>query len=645
VEALTSRAGLLRHSRTGAPVSSRSRQRFRFASRFLLILAGAALPCTLRGAEEPAPTLMRQMVDFTGLALKDMDPARPGFVPRNDSHTHDPDPCYPMAFLYKTRHPLNPYYGDAKIRDTAVAICDRIAAAKMRPEWPLYLVCQVFDLLKDEIPANKREAWKAYAADYAATRARQPYFYTSPNHEAWNALAVFRAGQVFGEPRWSAMGRRLMHQLVKMQTRLGYFDEGPHHGPAMKYNQVQLAPMLLFADYAQDAAVLEASRKLADFMIRYSFPDGSPIGAFDGRQSYSPGYFGTLCYGLDRWPLGKELNRRIYQTRKKWNLLDVQSPYYSFSDWYAYFGSFFLVDEYRSLVPDAPAQPLPQDRDGYRMVEDDDSFSGGVVRRNDWMVALSAMRSDVPRYSGGPYQLERQSRLDIWHERTGLIVGGGSNMVGAEIPLANFLLLTGHKGVDADFGRLTGGEMRDRQAVYFPRSIRAELTSDAQTLEASFGHGDFHLTSRPASAKRLELEYEYDILAANKAFLQLPLILFYGSRVQVDGRDWDQLAPVPVKREIEIRNRTTATAVRVAVPQGVEMLLRRPIYPLRWYIGEHKDQRYWPYYQIALLSVSLRPAAGRGKGRFLFELGDAGSAPSSARVGPGLVRREYTSSQ
>jgi hypothetical protein len=415
-------------------------------------------------------------------------------------------------------------------------------------------------------------------------------------------------------------GKRLMHQLLKLQSDLGYFNEGPHHGPAMKYNQVQLAAMLLFYDYSKDPTALAGCKRLADFMIRYSFPDGSPIGALDGRQSYSLGFYGTLCYGLDRWPQGKELNRRIYRTRKKWDILDVKSPYYNFSEWYAYFGIFFMLDEYLSLRPDAPTASLPQDENGYRMVESGPSFSGGAIRQHDWMVALSAIASDVPRYRGGPYQLERQSRLDIWHERAGLIIGGGPNMVRADVPLANFLLLTGHKGVDADFGLLKGEEMRDRQAVYFPRNVEASLDLDTQTLEANFGHGDFFFVVKPLSKKRLEVNYKYDIVAAKKAFVQLPVILFHDSKVLVDGSVYDKSSSVKVGREILIDSPRMGSAVRISVPPRKDIWMRRPIYPLRWYGGDHRNQRYKPYYEIALVSVRIEPPAGKGEGRFSLEV-------------------------
>lgn len=236
------------------------------------------------------------------------------------------------------------------------------------------------------------------------------------------------------------------------------------------------------------------------------------------------------------------------------------------------------------------------------------------------MVALSAINSDVPRYSRSIYQLERQSRIDIWHQGVGLIIGGGSNMVGAKMPLANFELLTGFRGVSSYFGTLKGGGPHDRQAVYFPRVLKATLTPGDQRLAASFGHGDFSIDLHPLTVARLELNYHYDILVSKEAYIQLPLIFFYNSKVTVDGKAYDRESAVKVRQEVLIENPTTHSTVTVMVPPGREILLNRPVYPLRWYIDEHERERYTPYYKIALLSLSLQRHEGKGGGKFVIEV-------------------------
>jgi len=297
----------------------------------------------------------------------------------------------------------------------------------------------------------------------------------------------------------------------------------------------------------------------------------------------------------------------------------VDNPHYSFSEWYAYFGVFFMLDEYLSLQPQAPVAPLPQDTNGYMMRERSPSFDGGVIRQHDWMVAMSAHISDVPRYRGSVYQLERQSRLDIWHENVGLIIGGGHSMVGSNLPLANFLLLTGYADVVAEYGLISGGDEQARRSMYSPRAAKATISTVQQTLEANFGHGNFVIETAPLDRKQLELRFNYDILAGKKALIQLPLIVYHDSSVTVDGQIYDRSTSLTVKKQIRMANPTTDSAVSITVPPQADILLRASIEPLRWYGGEHKDQRYRPYYQIALLSLQL-DCPHEGSGSFSIQV-------------------------
>jgi len=571
--------------------------------------------------QELADAVLKQLVDFVAIAIEEADPDNPGICYAKRPNEHNQTPGYAMAWLYKNQHPLNPYFGKKEIFDRAVAITDYSAKIKSTLEWPMYHLCQVYEILEDELDSERKQHWLDYAAYYVGSRGIKPFFYTSFNHEAWNALAVFRAGQVFGKPEWEEQGRRLMHQLLEIQTDLGYFDEGPHHGPSLKYNHTQVTPMLLFADYAKDEEVLEASKKLADFMIRYSFPDGSPMSTFDGRQSWSLGYYSLLCYGFDRWPQGKELNRRLYRTRKKWGAVSPQSKYFNLSDWYAYFGFGFAMDEYLSLEPEAPSAPLPQDRNGYLMVESGSTFAGGAARNHNWMVAISAINSDVPRQAESVYRLERQSRLDVWHEETGLIIGGGHNIRETDVPLANFHLLTGYAGVECEFGALSGDDWHDKRAVYIPRSLDSDITLDRQILTEHFGQGDVSLMVTPLNERKLKIEYRYDVFTTDRLLVQLPLIVYHDSEVMVDGTASAVSELVPVAREVRLSNPTMDSRIRVSVPLGVKAALRPGILPLRWYSKEdYPAGRYEPFYSIRLLSVQIDDPDPVGGGEFLVEI-------------------------
>ncbi|MEO6828550.1 MAG: hypothetical protein ABI164_01980, partial [Acidobacteriaceae bacterium] len=235
-----------------------------------------------------ANTLMKQIVDLTTQSLREWDPEQSRFIGgQNPENSRILDTCYLLAFLYKTPSALNPYYGKPSARDQAIAIADLIVATdKDGAEWPLYWLDETYVLLRPEIPAETAKSWKAFVANYVATRGQRPFFYTAPNHNAWNAMAIYRAGQVFGEEQWMDLGSGLMHELIKTQTSIGYFDEGPGNGPSMKFNNIQLTAMMLYYKFSNDPVAFAASNKLATFMIRYSYPDGSPIAAFDARQDY-----------------------------------------------------------------------------------------------------------------------------------------------------------------------------------------------------------------------------------------------------------------------------------------------------------------------------------------------------------------------
>ena len=596
---------------------------FRLIGAILILLVTAgSLPADQAEEKELDEAMLVQLVGLARITLEDMDPARPGVCYAKEPNEHNQTPCYPLAWLYSNEHPLNPYYGDKKIFRTAVEICDYIAEIQSTLEWPLYNLSQTAHLLRDELEPATLERWKDYAAYYVSQRGSQPFFYTSWNHEAWNCLAIYRAGQVFGVAEWSDLGSRLMHQLLKVQTELGYFDEGPHHGPSMKYNQVQLQAMLLFADYSGDNQVLAAAKKLADFMIRYSFPDGTPMGAFDGRQSWSPGYEGMLLYGLDRWPQGKEINRRLFRTRKKYNLIDPAFRHYGISDWYVYFGYAFMLDEYLSLV-DAPASHLPQDEEGCVVVDSGKSFDGGYSRSHGWVVALSAINSDIPRQVESIYRLERQSRLDIWHPQAGLVIGGGSNLREVEVPLANFQVITGSRGVDCDFGLISGGEnWNDRRAAYIPRAVRADITAGRQTLTESYGQGDVGFEVTPLDDRRLTISFRQDLFNSRKLFVQLPLIVFYDSRVLVDGKEYADREVESVSERVEISSGITGATVRLTLPPGLPAAIRPGVWPIRWYGGDHPPQHWEPYYRINLVSLRVDDLARVREGKFLLEILD-----------------------
>jgi len=74
----------------------------------LVFFIGTAAGSPAPEEKELADDLMKQLVGFSRIALEEMDPAMPGVCYAKLPNEHNQTPCYPLAYLYKTKHPLNP---------------------------------------------------------------------------------------------------------------------------------------------------------------------------------------------------------------------------------------------------------------------------------------------------------------------------------------------------------------------------------------------------------------------------------------------------------------------------------------------------------------------------------------------------------
>ena len=147
-------------------------------------------------------------------------PSAPGYVP---FHPADQEAVYPLAFLYATPHPLNPYHREARLRDAAVRLGDFLVAhsepdGKLHNNWNGHDVHMVDQrlwgfwlesllLLEDELDAARRAAWRQRIEAGIAEIAEKiggwlaiegnyhtRSFGTSPNHAALYGALVFRGG-------------------------------------------------------------------------------------------------------------------------------------------------------------------------------------------------------------------------------------------------------------------------------------------------------------------------------------------------------------------------------------------------------------------------------------------------------------------
>jgi hypothetical protein len=220
---------------------------------------------------------------------------------------------------------------------------------------------------------------------------------------------------------------------------------------------------------------------------------------------------------------------------------------------------------------------------------------------------LSGVFSDIPKESDNVFRLERQSRIDLWHERTGLLLGGGHTHRNLDRHFANLYLDTGYfAGVD--FGLVKGRFPDTVRATYYPRLAAVASDGDASELALTFGHAQAGFRLRPLSKSEFAVEVEMESVGLRRAFAGLPLVIFGGAEVKVDGRPLGARSArqTPVRRRVEVAGSLRGAAWEVELPRGAVARLNAPFSP----VGAQFDRKIKAHqqsaYQVALLAVELR---------------------------------------
>lgn len=217
------------------------------------------------------------------LAEQRADGTFPSWRPGNPFHPGGQTVMWPLAFLYATEHPRNPFFGDRRLRDAAVRTGDYFAAhtdanggvsydqdgsvaVGQNDVWLCQAWLEALSLLENELEAGQAARWRRQIRAGARTAAGrvagwaaldEPYhtrsFGTSPNHAVTHAGFVYRAGQVFGEPSWCAAADTFMRRFLELQDADGAWPE--YEGPVIAYAMITLMGVGQYFEATADAGV------------------------------------------------------------------------------------------------------------------------------------------------------------------------------------------------------------------------------------------------------------------------------------------------------------------------------------------------------------------------------------------------------
>ena len=377
----------------------------------------------LEAMAEGVAAVLPNFDEPTGRFLGQPDgPPAPGAAPEDIGWcVINQDIIYPLAVLYTT--PGTPFHGDRGILEMALrggdAIRDfqypdgrveflKVDGSRWGPTymgWTNYAWLETYALLRDELGAERRGRWEeglALAHDGQADEIRGLHIHNIP---CWKAMSCCRAGRLLERPDWEAAGVAMIHAVVAAQEPGGYWAE--HGGPSVIYNHVYVHGLGLYYAFTRDEQVLPALEAAAEFHQAFSYPNGAPVETVDGRVKYRDRIMPMGWVGFSACPRGRRLVRLLATE------LVAERDLKKFQG-----GA--TASAIQHLIEGDEAA-INADRPAFRESYCDWAM---VCREGPWFGCLSAF---VCPPTASRWGQDRQAFLSLWHEKHGLILGGGNS--------------------------------------------------------------------------------------------------------------------------------------------------------------------------------------------------------------------------
>jgi len=549
----------------------------------LFSLAGPAL-----SAESPLKDLyMRIIVAGVGQAVDNQsdDGRYNGSAalknqPQPRLNQYDQMLIYPVAYLYKNKHPLNPFTGDPRLLQSVIACGDKMLkyeSEEVYPlvDWAVYSWIEAYDQVKGELGETRRQAWaqrleywaKIYLSYVEKSRGKRKYtavqLGTSPNHYSLYMTTVMRAGQVLGHPEWVTLVKSEYKNVLRTQNPDGYWAE--HDGPVNSYNRVSTHGVGLYYALTGDPEALECLRRATDFNLAFTYPDGSAVSVIDERNRYSNGLkadWGLL--GQSHFPDGRRYNRlMVGKLAEKMGVAATGEVSRKTTGNISGLSLAWTLDNFR-YSEEGPESPAPQEMKNFeaRLVS-----GARLVRRGNWVVCLSGIITQP--WEGNRYFLDRYSYLEVWHQKTGLVIGGGNTKYQPHI--AGLLMEPSNSAFD-----------------FWPRESSINFNDPDLTLQVEFDtfRGRIKVTFVDDNTLKFSAGFGEKVsptLWPNRYECNLQLQLSPGRQITTAGAEPLTLSEKPTSLLVEqVGSRLETDSWRLTVPDGTTSF-RFPFIPFSNY--------------------------------------------------------------
>ena len=374
-----------------------------------------------------APSLA-ETVRFKDRCLADVVAQVPGILASQDAKTGrfgegiwiaiDQNVMLALSAAWSRESASNPYYHSPRVLDAIMAAGDALIAdadpdgrwefrkkdgstwGQIYQPWTYSRWVRSYVLVRDAMPAERRARWdRALRLGYGGI-SKELLRGRMANIPAHHAMGLYIAGKLFGEEAWTRQATEFLHRVVAAQSADGYWSE--HSGPVVTYGYVYSEALGVYYSASRDTAVLPALAKAAVFHANFTYPDGTMVETIDERNPYRDVMW-IPNTGFTHTPEGRSF---LARQLARWGSRHLAAD--EAAQWLLYGEEGEGVDR------------GPRDSDYDYVLGKGDA---AVRRRGPWYLAVSAFTAPL---SNSRWIQDRQNFVSVYHDRTGLILGGGN---------------------------------------------------------------------------------------------------------------------------------------------------------------------------------------------------------------------------
>jgi len=480
-----------------------------------------------------------QLVDAVPGILKTYDPAT-GHFGTGVWICSDQNVMYPLAVAYALDRPGNKYHKDPRLLDAIMNAGDALIAdadangqwvfrkkdnstwGKIHMPWTYSRWVRAYGLIKADMPPDRREKWaKALTLGYAGiARSQLGHVHNIPTH---HAMGLHLAGKELDRPEWCDRASKFMAEVIKAQSEGGFWSEGG--GPVITYNFVYVDAVGTYFAASGDKSALAALQRAAGYHRHFTYPDGTNVETIDQRNPYH-GTVAEANVGFTFTPTGRAYlsNQWSKLGKKKWGA-DLCASLLL----YGQEGS--TEDEPESRNGGDAGKQANAAFDALRrlfVLRDDGADRAVTVQQGPWFICLSAFTSPL---SDSRWIQDRQNLVSIYHEKTGLILGGGNTKLQpawSSFTVGDTALLA-HKSGDTD------PDFKPKGTLFLIPSEIALLREPTPGLDCTYGQETCRIRVHPRDERTLVYTVETTTKSGLPVVAHLTLLPHLGKTLETSG--------------------------------------------------------------------------------------------------------------